>query len=141
MAQTITPYLLYEDVAGALDWLAEAFGFEELLRYDGPDGSVNHAEMRVGGERIMMGDPGPDYRNPKRLGARTSQLYVMVEEVDAHYERAKAAGAEIRKELTDEEYGHRRYDAYDPEGQLWSFAQVVSEVSAEEWGATTAGRE
>jgi PhnB protein len=141
MAQTITPYLLYEDVAGALDWLAEAFGFEEVLRHEGPDGSVNHAEMRVGGESIMMGDPGPDYRNPKRLGTRTSQLYVMVDDVDAHYERAKAAGAEISKELTAEDYGHRRYDACDPEGQLWSFAQAVREVPADEWGATTAGRE
>jgi len=139
MAQTITPYLLYEDVAAALDWLADAFGFEEVLRFEGADGSVTHGELRIGGESVMLGDPGPDYLSPRRLGARTAQVYVLVEDVDAHYERAKAAGAEIRREPADEEYGHRRYDAYDPEGQLWSFAQAVRVVPAEEWGATTGG--
>jgi PhnB protein len=134
--QEVTPYLLYEDVAEALDWLARAFGFEEVLRFEAPDGSVNHAEMRVGGGSIMLGDPGREYRNPKRLGGSTAQVHVYVEDVDAHYERAKAAGAEIRMEPTDEGYGDRRYDAYDPEGQLWSFATQIREVRAEEWGAT-----
>lgn len=138
MPTTITPYLLYEDVAGALDWLARAFGFEEVLRFDAPDGSVNHAEMKLGDGSIMLGDPGPDYRNPKRVGERTSQLYVYVDDVNAHYERAKAAGAEIKLEPTDQEYGDRRYDAYDPEGHLWSFAARVRSVPAEEWGATEA---
>lgn len=138
MPTTITPYLLYEDVAGALDWLAHAFGFEEVLRFAAPDGSVNHAEMKLGDGSIMLGDPGPDYRNPKRVGERTSQLYVYVDDVNAHYERAKAAGAEIKLEPTDQEYGDRRYDAYDPEGHLWSFATQVRSVPAEEWGATEA---
>ena len=109
MPTTITPYLLYEDVAGALDWLARVFGFEEVLRFDAPDGSVNHAEMKLGDGSIMLGDPGPDYRNPKRVGERTSQLYVYVDDVDAHYERAKEAGAKIKLEPTDQEYGDRRY--------------------------------
>jgi PhnB protein len=140
MADRITPYLLYEDVSGALDWLAKAFGFRERLRFEDEEGTVNHAEMRLGGESIMLGDPGPDYRNPKRLGQVTMQVHAYVDDVDAHFERAKAAGAEIRSEPEDQAYGDRRYDAKDPEGHLWSFAQHVREVPAEEWGAKTPGK-
>lgn len=134
--QAVTPYLLYEDVPRALDWLAEAFGFEEVLRFEGEGGIVNHAEMRHGGESIYLGYPGGDYRSPKRLGTRTSLVHVYVEDVDAHYERAKAAGAEIALEPADQPYGDRRYDAYDVEGQLWSFATRGRHVPPEEWGAT-----
>jgi uncharacterized glyoxalase superfamily protein PhnB len=139
MAQTITPYLLYEDVAGALDWLARAFGFEETLRFTSDAGYVNHAEMRLGDAAIYLGDPGEHYKNPKRLGQETVGIYVLVEDVDAHYERAKAAGAEINEEPADQEYGDRRYTATDPEGQVWFFAQTVGNVEPEEWGATVSG--
>ncbi len=137
--QTVTPYLLYEDVAQALDWLRDAFGFEEVLRFEGESGEVNHAELRIGGESVYLGDPGEEYRNPKRLGTRTALVHVYVDDVDAHFERAKAAGAEIEREPTDQPYGDRRYDAYDPEGQLWSFATRGKEVPPEEWGATDSG--
>jgi PhnB protein len=133
----VTPYLLYEDVAGALAWLSEAFGFEERVRFTDANGDVTHAEMAIGEGLVMMGDPGPEFRSPKRLGERTAQVHVYVEDVDAHFEQAKAAGAEIRMELADQEYGDRRYDAYDPEGQLWSFAQHIRDVPASEWGAET----
>ena len=131
----ITPYLLYEDVPGALEWLSTAFGFRERLRFTGPDGTVNHAEMEFEDGVIMLGDPGDSYRNPARGGGVTVQLHVYGDDVDAHFERARAAGAKIRKELTDEEYGDRRYDAFDPEGHLWSFAQHVRDVTPEDWGA------
>ena len=68
MAQTIIPYLLYEDVASMLDWLSRTFGFTEKLRFAGDDGTVNHAEMEVAGNSIMLGDPGDDYRSPKNGG-------------------------------------------------------------------------
>ena len=132
--QAITPYLLYEDVPAALDWLANAFGFDEVLRYEGEGGVVNHAEMRYAGESIYLGNPGTDYRSPKRLGTRTSLVHVYVDDVDAHHERARAAGAEIELEPTDQPYGDRRYDAYDLEGQLWSFATRGRQVPPEEWG-------
>jgi uncharacterized glyoxalase superfamily protein PhnB len=135
--QKITPYLLYEDCDAMLDWLAKAFGFKETLRFVGEGGYVNHAEMELDGASIFMGDPGEDFESPKRGGYIGSQLHVYVDDVDAHYERAKAAGAEIRQEPADQEYGDRRYDAWDPEGHLWSFAQPVRNVPAEEWGATT----
>jgi PhnB protein len=135
----IVPYLLYKDCEAALDWLARAFGFEEVLRYTGEAGYVNHAEMRFDGVPIYMGNPGEGYRNPKDLGRETVGIYVEMEhDADEHFARAQAAGAEILEPPTDQEYGHRRYTARDPEGHHWFFAQVVKEVRAEDWGATPA---
>jgi uncharacterized glyoxalase superfamily protein PhnB len=134
--QTITPYLLYEDVAAALDFLDRAFGFREGLRVTGDEGFVSHAEAWLADGAIYLGDPGDDYKNPKRLGQETVGLYVLVDDVDAHYERAKAAGAEILAEPEDQEYGDRRYTARDPEGHYWFFAQQIRRPAPEEWGAT-----
>ena len=136
--QRITPYLLYEDVEAALEFLSRAFGFEETLRYTGSAGYINHAEMRYRDGAIMMGDPGGDYRNPRRLGVATVQIYVDVDDVDAVYERARAAGAEIIEEVADQEYGSRRFGARDPEGHSWWFAQQVRDVAPSDWGAVPA---
>jgi uncharacterized glyoxalase superfamily protein PhnB len=135
--QIVTPYLLYEDCEAALDFLARAFGFEERLRYTGEGGYVNHAEMAVGdGGTIYMGDPGDDYKSPKRLGQETVGIYVTLDaDVDALCERARGAGAEITEEPTDQEYGDRRFTAKDLEGHVWYFARPVKEVAPEEWGA------
>jgi len=126
MAQTINPYLLYADAAGALDFLSRAFGFEETMRMPRPDGSVGHAEMKLGDGRIMLGQPEREYRNPQQLGAATVLLYVYVDDVDAHCERARAAGAEIANEPADQPYGERTYDAHDPEGHSWYFAEQIN---------------
>jgi uncharacterized glyoxalase superfamily protein PhnB len=64
----VSPYLLYEDVAGALEWLSKAFGLRERMRVDDPSGTVHHAEMEIGAGLIMMGCPGPDYQSPRRHG-------------------------------------------------------------------------
>jgi uncharacterized glyoxalase superfamily protein PhnB len=138
--QVVTPYLLYQDCEAALDFLSRAFGFRESLRYTGEQGYVNHAEMHIGdGGVIFMGDPGDDYRNPKELGSETVGIYVEVDEsVDALCEQARAAGATITEEPADQEYGHRRFTARDPEGHMWFFAQALREVAPEEWGATVA---
>jgi PhnB protein len=129
----ITPYLLYEDVAAALEWLARAFGFEEHgERFTTPEGTVSHAAMKLGDGVVMMGCPGPSYRNPKRLGQATQHLYIYVEDVDAHFERARAAGADILQEPKDQFYGDRTYAASDPEGHSWYFSQHVRDVSPEE---------
>ncbi|HXU35824.1 MAG TPA: VOC family protein [Blastocatellia bacterium] len=135
-AQRITIYLYYEDVAGALDWLSRAFGFHEQNRMSGPDGSVAHAGMTLGDAVIMMGDPGPDYQNPKRLGHVTQSLYVIVDDVDKHYEQAKQAGAKIIEEPKDQFYGDRRYGAEDIEGHHWYFAQHLSGGAPEEMKQT-----
>ncbi len=134
MTQTITPYLLYADCEAALDFLARAFGAEEVLRYTGPEGYISHAETRIAGGSVYMGDPGDDYRGPREVG-ETVGIYVMVDDVDAVYERARGAGAEIVSEPVDQEYGHRSFSARDPEGHRWYFAQEIAAPAAEEWGA------
>lgn len=135
----VTPYLLCADCEAELDFLSRAFGFEEVLRYAGEQGYVNHAEMRRGDARIFMGDPGDHYRNPREQGAETVGIYVNVEDdVDALCERARSAGAEITEEPADQEYGERRFTARDPEGHVWFFARTLRETAPEDWGATVA---
>ncbi|MHC4218665.1 MAG: VOC family protein [Planctomycetota bacterium] len=128
----ITPYLLYEDVASALEWLAGTFGFRERMRLPDPDGKIMHAEMELADGVIMMGHPGPDYKNPKRLGQVTQNLYVYVDDVDQHFEHAKQAGATILAEPEDQFYGDRNYRVEDLEGHHWAFAQHVRDVGPED---------
>ena len=128
----ITPYLLYEDVGTAIDWLARVFGFRERMRLDGPNGTIAHAEMQRDDGVVMMGNPGPQYRNPKRLGQVTQSLYVYVDDVDKHFAHARQAGATIMEEPKDQFYGDRRYAAEDPEGHVWYFAQHVRDVAPED---------
>jgi uncharacterized glyoxalase superfamily protein PhnB len=120
MPKDVYPSLRYRDAAAAIDWLERAFGFERHQVHEGPDGTVAHAELRWGDGMIMLGSErgGED---PYGSHAGQSWLYVVVEDADAHFERAKAAGAEIVRELTDQDYGSRDYSARDPEGNLWSF--------------------
>ena len=120
----IAPYLYYEDGAAALDFLTRAFGFEETMRMEG-EGRIQHAEARLGDDVVMLGWPGQEYRSPRSAGHSSAGVHVYVDDVDAHFERAKAAGAEIVMEPTDQEYGDRRYDAKDPEGHFWSFATEI----------------
>ena len=128
----ITPYLYYEDVGKQLDWLARAFGFRERMRMPGPDGRVMHGEVQLADGVVMMGNPGPEFQNPKRIGHHTQNVYVYVDDVDAHFRHAKAAGAAIRQEPTDQFYGDRTYCAEDPEGHVWYFAQHVRDVKPED---------
>ena len=137
----ITAYLLYEDAAAALRWLGEAFGFKETLRFTDTAGRVTHAEMDAGGGAVfMLGEPGKDYRGPRRTGHYNGFLHVRVDDVDAHVERARAAGATVLAEPEDKEYGERSYRCEDLEGHHWVFATVQREVEPEEWGATRATR-
>jgi uncharacterized glyoxalase superfamily protein PhnB len=87
--------------------------------------------MKLGDDLVLMGCPGPKYRNPKRLGHATQSLYVNVPSVDKHYRRAKKARAKILEKPNDTPYGHRRYGAEDPEGHRWYFAQDIEKPSIE----------
>lgn len=127
MTQQITPYLLYVDGEAAIEFLGSAFGFREVERTTGGAGGL-HAELEVspGGGRIYLGQPPAGFENPAKVG-RTSLLYILVEDVDAHYERAQAAGAAIVEEPNDLPHGHRRYGCADPQGHEWYFAQVLGD--------------
>lgn len=117
----VIPYLLYEDAAGALDFLISAFGFEETSRLTSGD-HVDHAEITLGDGEVHLGQPREPI-SPNRLGGTPVHVYVYVADVDAHAGRARAAGAEIVEEPADQPYGDRRYHARDPEGHSWYFAQ------------------
>jgi uncharacterized glyoxalase superfamily protein PhnB len=126
MTQIVTPYLLYEDGEAAIEFATRAFGFREVDRTTGGAGGL-HAELEVPSEggRIYLGQPPGDFRNPATVGT-TSSVYVLVHDVDAHYERAKAAGATIIEEPIDLPFGHRRYGCTDPQGHEWFFAQPIA---------------
>jgi PhnB protein len=122
----IEPYLYYEDVEASLQWLAMNFGFREVgERKTEESGVVTHAAMEHDGGVLMMGYPGPQYRSPKRSGERHCSFHVWVSDIEAHFQRAKEAGAVIIEQLKTTEHGHRRYGAEDLEGQHWYFAQPV----------------
>jgi uncharacterized glyoxalase superfamily protein PhnB len=120
----IFPAMRYRDADAAIKWLGEAFGFEEKSVHRGDDGTVQHAEMRLGAGMIMFGQHRPDSwfgsKEPDPLTS-TIGLYVVVPDPDTHHTRAKAAGAEIVRPLNDQDYGSREYSARDLEGNLWSF--------------------
>jgi uncharacterized glyoxalase superfamily protein PhnB len=123
----ITPYLLYRDAGAALDWLAQAFGLRKSgSSFKDAAGRVTHAQMRLGDAVLLLGSPGPDFKNPKVLGHATQNLYVDVANVDQHYARAVKAGARVVEEPKDTFYGARRYGAEDLEGHLWYFAQDLT---------------
>ena len=112
------PSLRYNDARAAHQWLQDAFGFEPVAAYEDDNGDVAHAEMRWGTDLIMFGS-ARDGRYADRVGH--GWVYVTCDDPDALYARAKAAGAEITMELTDQEYGSRDFAARDLEGNHWSF--------------------
>ena len=142
-SQAVMPYLLYSDVRKAMAWLGKAFGFLEIgERFEGEDGTIQHAAMVTGdgGDVIMMGCPGPKYKNPKKLGTSTQMLYIYVDNVDKHFARAKKLKPKVINKLEDAFYGDRRYGVEDPEGHQWYFATQVRKVSSEEMKKAAAER-
>ena len=131
----IVPCLSYRDAPAAIAWLKEAFGFTENMVVPGPDGTIAHAQLALGNGMVMVGSERDDelqMRIPCDLGGVTQSIYVVVEDADAHYARAVAAGAEIVRELEDTPYGSRDYSARDPEGHLWNFGTYRPSTSTEE---------
>ena len=124
--QSIYPALRYSDAKGAIAWLKSALGFEEHEVYLGDDDTIAHAELKLGGNLIMLGSEKPDAygKSPRSLGGVSSTIYIAVDtaaEVDACCARAKAAGAEIIRQLCDTDYGSHEFGLRDPEGYIWSF--------------------
>lgn len=121
---TMVPYFGYRDAATALKWLESAFGFEKTQEFSAPDGTVVHAEMSFGAGVVMIGTGQPPEGNGDKSTATSPNghgIYVVVEDVDAHHERSRDAGARIVYGPEDTEFGTRRYRVLDPEGYEWSF--------------------
>ena len=137
MGQRAVPMISYENVAAAVDWLSDVFGFREHgERYTEPDGRVSHAELELDGALVMVGSPSRDYRSPAHHADECEQaakwlftpnivdgVLIYVDDVEGHYERARAAGATILREPEDQPYG-RLYNAADLEGHRWMFMQA-----------------
>ena len=135
----ISSAIFYDDAATAIDWLCRAFGFEVRLKIEGEGGRIEHSELTFDDGLIMVGSTGGKSTRPKPLpctsprsigGANTQALCVCVDDVDAHCERARTAGAKIIEEPTTNDYGEeywsdRTYRAEDPEGHQWWFMQRI----------------
>ena len=115
---TVYPTLSYDDAQAAIDFLVAAFGAERHAVYGGDDGTIHHAELRFGNGIVMLGSASAEM---PALRGRGGGVYIVVTDPDAHCERARAAGAEITRDLYDTEYGSREYNAKDPEGNSWYF--------------------
>ena len=118
----IFPTLRYNDAHAAINLLVNAFGFTRRAVYEDDNGVVQHAELAYGDGVIMLGDaPREPDSNRLDMPIGGGSVYIVIDDPDAHYERAKTAGVKVRRELRDEDYGSRGYSAEDPEGNLWSF--------------------
>jgi uncharacterized glyoxalase superfamily protein PhnB len=126
---TVIPVLRYRDLPAAIEWLCQAFGFEKTLVVPKEDGTIAHAQLSFGNGMIMLGSVHNNETEFDRLrkqpdeigGVQTQSAYVIVNDADAVYAQAKAAGAKIAIEIKDEDYGGRDFSCYDLEGHLWSF--------------------
>jgi uncharacterized glyoxalase superfamily protein PhnB len=131
-AATIIPVLVYPDVREAVAWLESAFGFAERVRI----GEDHRSQLSFGDGGLIVADVRHE-RRPPRPGEETHRVMVRVDDVNAHYEHARAHGARIRMEPTDFPYGERQYEAEDLAGHRWTFSETLRDVAPEEWGGAT----
>lgn len=123
---TVTPYLIVRDVSGLIDFLQQAFTAEQVSIMRRPDGRIMHAEVRIGDSRVMMGEASGDF------APMPAMLHLYLEEVDAVYRRALAAGATSLREPTDEFYGDRSAGVQDASGNQWWIATHIEDVPEDE---------
>ena len=127
MSQTVFPSLTFRDAKASIDWLERALGAERLAVYEDDEGRVAHAEIRIGESTIMCGD--------ERAGSRAtppgvSVVYVVVDDADAAYERAKDSGADVT-EPVDQDYGSRDITVTDPDGNRWSLGTYTGAAAGD----------
>jgi len=134
---TVTPYLCVRGAAAAIDFYVKAFGAEEVLRMTLPNGAVGHAEVKIGDSRVMLGDESPEWgsKGPQSLGGTPTGLCVYVEDVDAVFARAVAAGAAVERPVVDQFYGDRSGTVIDPFGHKWTIATHKEDLSPAEMQA------
>ena len=137
---SVTPYLIVNDGARAIEFYKEAFGAVEVFRMDGPDGKVGHAEIKIGDSHVMLADEHPEMnaRSPQSYGGSPVSLMVYVEDVDAVVNRAVEAGAKLVRPVANQFYGDRTGGVTDPFGHSWYVATHVEDVPPEELQARAA---
>jgi PhnB protein len=130
----VTPYLCVRDAAAAIEFYKQAFGATEMFRLADPVGKIGHAEMKFGAAVIMLADEFPnwDFQSPLTYGGSGTSLHLQVDDVDAIFNQAVAAGAKVIRPPKNEFYGERSAKVVDPYGHVWMLAQHVEDVSPEE---------
>jgi PhnB protein len=131
---TATPYLIVKDAGRALEFYKKAFSATELMRLEGPGGKIGHAEIRIGDSPIMLADEFPEMgaRSPHTLGGSPVSICLYVEDVDARFKQAVAAGATVQREVKDQFYGDRSGSVTDPFGHVWHIATHKEDIAPEE---------
>lgn len=133
---SVTPYLVINGAAKAIEYYKNVFGATEVVRMDQPDGKVGHAELQIGNSRIMLADENPQmgtgHASAASIGGSPVSLYVYFPDVDRVVERAVAAGAKILRPVQDQFYGDRNGFIQDPYGHLWGISTHVEDVAPQE---------
>jgi uncharacterized glyoxalase superfamily protein PhnB len=131
---TVTPYLVVDDAAGAIEFYTRAFGAQELYRMPGPNGRIMHAEIVIGDSPVMISDAAPEMgaHSPRALNGSPVSIFLYLPDVDAAFARATEAGATVTMPLMDMFWGDRYAQVADPYGHAWQMATHVEDVSPEE---------
>ena len=128
--RTVTPHLTVKSAREAIAFYQKAFGAKELMRMPGPEGKLGHAEIGIGGSRVMLSDEYPemDFLGPQARGGTTVHLHVYVKDVDRVFERAVAVGAKVVRAVENKFYGDRTGSVQDPFGHVWHLSTHVEDV-------------
>jgi len=130
----VTPYLIIRGAARALEFYKKAFGATELMRFPGPEGTIGHAEIKIGEGVIMLADESLEmgHKSPQTLGGTAVTLLFYVPDVDSQFAKAVAAGGTVKQRLKDQFYGDRSGTITDPFGHIWTIATHKEDVSPDE---------
>jgi len=133
---TVTPQLTLDNAAQAIEWYKKALGAEETSRAVGPDGKIMHAELRIGDSKIMLNDAMMGGKGPKAMGGSPASLWIYVQDCDAMFNRAVAAGAQVAPgpmgAVTDQFWGDRSGTFTDPHGYRWTIATRKEDLTPQE---------
>ena len=131
---SVTPYLIVDGAAKAIDFYTSAFGATEVMRMAGPEGKVVHAEIKIGNSHVMLADEQPEmgYRGPLAVGGAPVSLMVYVDDVDSTFKKALEGGAQQLRPVENQFYGDRSGTLKDPFGHMWSIATHIEDVPPEE---------
>ena len=131
---SVTPYLVIDGAARAIEFYTQAFGATEVMRMPGPGGRIGHAEIKIGDSHIMLADEHPEqgHRGPKSIGGTPVGIMIYVEDVDAMFRKAISLGATETRPVEDQFYGDRSGSLTDPFGHNWMISTHIEDVSPEE---------